>query len=203
MLKMPSGAWTGNPYTQSHDIPCAYSREFGGKRRILRVEFAKAKTESRRRATTPSNTLFVVNFDSRTTRERDLEDHFEKYGRLLRVNIRRNYAFVQYETVEEASEALKQTDGVSFMGRPLTVEYCINDEKKGRRSPPPYRRSSPPRIRYTLPAFRSLKNSPSCRSSPRGSPVYRRYRSRSRSVSRSPSPIRRTRSRTFSPEQRY
>jgi len=162
-------------------------REFGGKRRILRVEFAKAKTESRRRASTPSNTLFVVNFDSRTTRERDLEDHFEKYGHLLRVNIRRNYAFVQYETVEEATEALKQTDGINFMGRPLTVEYCINDEKKARRSPPPYRRPSPPRFR----------------NSPRGSPVYRRYRSRSRSGTRSPSPFRRSRTRTFSPEPRY
>ena len=82
------------------------------------------------------------------TRERDLEDHFEKYGRLLRVNIRRNYAFVQYETVEEATEALKHTDGINFMGRPLTVEYCINDEKKARRSPPPYRRPSPPRFKY-------------------------------------------------------
>lgn len=76
-----------------------------------------------------------------------MEDYFEKYGRLLRVNIRRNYAFVQYESVEEATEALKQTDGAHFMGRPLTVEYCINDEKKARRSPPPYRRPSPPRFR--------------------------------------------------------
>lgn len=122
-------------------------REFGEKKRHLRVEFAKARAGSRRRASTPSNTLFVVNFDSRTTRERDLEDHFEQYGRLLRVNIRRNYAFVQYETVEEATEALNKTHGYNFIGRPLTVEYCINDEKKAHRSSPSYRRSSPPRQR--------------------------------------------------------
>eukprot|EP00210_Caulerpa_lentillifera_P002214 g2128.t1 len=154
-------------------------REFGEKKRHLRVEFAKARAGSRRRASTPSNTLFVVNFDSRTTRERDLEDHFEQYGRLLRVNIRRNYAFVQYETVEEATEALNKTHGYNFIGRPLTVEYCINDEKKSHRSSPSYRRPSPPRPR----------------NSPRGSPVYKKYRSRSPIGSRS-------RSRTYSPNSR-
>jgi splicing factor, arginine/serine-rich 4/5/6 len=38
---------------------------------------------------------FVVNFDVERTRERDLERHFEQYGRLRRVQIKRNYAFVQ------------------------------------------------------------------------------------------------------------
>lgn len=89
----------------------------------------------------PNNTLFVVNFDARTTREKDLEYHFEPYGRIVRVNIRRNYAFVEFESIEEATEAMKRTDGSLLMGRVLTVEYCAHDGSKRRtpRRSPGYR----------------------------------------------------------------
>ena len=41
------------------------------------------------------------------TSERDLERFFEPYGALTRVQIKRNYAFIAYKTVEEATDALK------------------------------------------------------------------------------------------------
>ena len=63
-----------------------------------RKEVAKAR---------PSKTLFVVNFDPAGTRTRDLEKHFEPYGKLVRVQIRKNFAFVQYETQEEATKAVE------------------------------------------------------------------------------------------------
>lgn len=40
------------------------------------------------------------------TVERDLERHFEQFGKLTRVQIKRNYAFIQYDDVEAATAAV-------------------------------------------------------------------------------------------------
>ena len=45
----------------------------------------------------PSKTLFVVNFDVMRTSIRDIEDFYHRYGRLRRVDIKRNYAFVEFD----------------------------------------------------------------------------------------------------------
>lgn len=58
----------------------------------------------------PSKTLFVINFDPMDTRTRDLERHFEPYGKISNVRIRRNFAFVQYESQEDATRALEATN---------------------------------------------------------------------------------------------
>jgi splicing factor, arginine/serine-rich 4/5/6 len=58
----------------------------------------------------PTRTLFVINFDPIRTKVQDIERHFEPYGKIANIRIRRNFAFVQYETLEEASAAVKKTD---------------------------------------------------------------------------------------------
>lgn len=57
----------------------------------------------------PTKTLFVINFDPTCTRTRDIERHFEPYGNVLHVRIRRNFAFVQFENQEDATRALECT----------------------------------------------------------------------------------------------
>lgn len=57
----------------------------------------------------PTKTLFVINFDPISTRVRDIERHFDPYGKVLHVRIRRNFAFVQFETQEDATKALECT----------------------------------------------------------------------------------------------
>lgn len=76
----------------------------------------KRREDTRRKNIRPTSTLFVVNFNVEDTRDRDLERHFEKYGRLVRVQIKRTYAFVQYEEVEQAEAAMKETHLSRFMG---------------------------------------------------------------------------------------
>jgi RNA recognition motif-containing protein len=74
---------------------------------------AVRRREDARRSITkhrPTKTLFVVNFDPIETRVRDLERHFEPYGKLVRVHIHKNFGFVQYETQEEATKALESTN---------------------------------------------------------------------------------------------
>ncbi|VFQ99629.1 unnamed protein product [Cuscuta campestris] len=114
--------------------------EFGRKGRKLRVEWAKEERgrrhESTRRSTNStriSKTLFVINFDPYHTRTRDLERHFEPYGKILNIRIRRNFAFIQFETQEDATKALDATHLSKVMDRVITVEYAIKDDDMGDR----------------------------------------------------------------------
>ncbi|CAK9208439.1 unnamed protein product [Sphagnum troendelagicum] len=107
--------------------------EFGRQRRRLCVEWAKVlrRREDARRSITkhrPTKTLFVVNFDPIETRVRDLEHHFEPYGKLVRVHIHKNFGFVQYETQEEATKALESTNMSKVMDRAISVEYAARED---------------------------------------------------------------------------
>ncbi|KXZ52904.1 hypothetical protein GPECTOR_8g283 [Gonium pectorale] len=122
--------------------------EWGRKRRLLRVEWAQHKESDLKRDTRPSRTLFVVNFDVRRTSERDIERFFMRYGNLTRVQIKKNYAFVQFPDVESAVRALERTNGAQMDGRTLTVEYVQNedpsfrDDRGGRDSRSPAERKA-------------------------------------------------------------
>lgn len=48
----------------------------------------KRREEARKADQAPSDTLFVVNFDRATTRERDLEAYFNEFGAVRRVRLR-------------------------------------------------------------------------------------------------------------------
>ncbi|XP_019191797.1 PREDICTED: serine/arginine-rich splicing factor RS31-like isoform X3 [Ipomoea nil] len=165
--------------------------EFGRKGRRLRVEWSKEERgrrhESSRKSsgggsTRLSKTLFVINFDPYHTRTRDLERHFEPYGKILNIRIRRNFAFIQYEMQEDATKALDATNLSKLMDRVITVEYAIkdDDERKSGYSPDRTRDRSP-RRGYD----RGRSRSPCGRE--RASPDYGRGRGRS------PSPYRRER----------
>eukprot|EP00191_Tetraselmis_sp_GSL018_P011368 CAMPEP_0177615670 /NCGR_PEP_ID=MMETSP0419_2-20121207/23613_1 /TAXON_ID=582737 /ORGANISM="Tetraselmis sp., Strain GSL018" /LENGTH=260 /DNA_ID=CAMNT_0019113411 /DNA_START=531 /DNA_END=1310 /DNA_ORIENTATION=- len=110
-------------------------KEFGYQRRRLVVEWArgdgaiKQREETRRKKAKPSSTLFVVNFDPTSVRERDLERHFDRYGRLTRVQIKKNFAFIQYETVSQATAALEACHQSLMGGRLLTVEYVAHEDQ--------------------------------------------------------------------------
>jgi arginine/serine-rich splicing factor 4/5/6 len=79
---------------------------------VLQQERDSKPAGSRRSSAnmTPSKTLFVINFDPIHTRTRDLERHFDPYGKILSTRIRRNFAFVQYELQEDATKALEATN---------------------------------------------------------------------------------------------
>ncbi|KAJ0549452.1 putative RNA recognition motif domain, nucleotide-binding alpha-beta plait domain superfamily [Helianthus annuus] len=64
----------------------------------------------------PTKTLFIINFDPVHTRVRDIENHFEPYGNVLHVRIRRNFAFVQFET-QEATKSLECTHMSKILDR--------------------------------------------------------------------------------------
>ncbi|XP_023553364.1 serine/arginine-rich splicing factor RS40-like isoform X1 [Cucurbita pepo subsp. pepo] len=186
-------------------------REFGRKGRRLRVEWTKQERgirrpgggrgggDSRRSSTNtkPSKTLFVINFDPYHTRTRDLERHFDPYGKILNVRIRRNFAFVQYELQEDATRALEITNMSKLMDRVISVEYAVrdDDEKRNGYSPDRTRDRSPDRKRRSPSPYRRERGSPDYGNGVSRSP-YRKVRaSPDYGSRRSPSPYQRVRER--------
>lgn len=176
--------------------------EFGRKGRRLRVEWTKQERSVRQPASSrrsssnsrPSKTLFVINFDPYNTRTRDLERHFDPYGKILNIRIRRNFAFIQFELQEDATKALEATNMSKIMDRVISVEYAIKDDDDRRSG------GSPGGGRDRSPRRRSGddRRSPSPYRRERGSPDYGRARDRAspdygRGRGRSPSPHRKDR----------
>lgn len=67
----------------------------------------------------------MINFDPIRTRVSDIERHFKPYGPLHHVRIRRNFAFVQYETQEDATKALECTNMRSVSHYEIVISYAI------------------------------------------------------------------------------
>nr|CAZ96098.1 arginine/serine-rich splicing factor [Saccharum hybrid cultivar R570] len=157
--------------------------DFGRKGRRIRVEWTKedrtvGRRGSSRRSPTnarPTKTLFVINFDPINTRIRDLERHFDKYGRVANVRIKKNFAFVQFEVQEDATRALEGTNGSHFMDRVISVEYALrDDDEKGERG----NGYSPDRRGRERSPGRRRSPSPYGRGRERGSPDYGRSKER-------------------------
>ncbi|XP_072966190.1 serine/arginine-rich splicing factor RS41 isoform X1 [Typha angustifolia] len=189
--------------------------EFGRQGRRLRVEWTKQERGGRRSGssrrspanTKPTKTLFVINFDPINTRMRDLERHFEPYGKILNIRIRRNFAFIQFESQEDATKALDGTNMSKLMDRVISVEYALRDDDERRNGYSPDRKGrdrSPDRSRD-----RGRSPSPYGRGRERGSPDYGRGTSPygkpdqrgSPNYGRAESPYERHRSRSPPPRQ--
>ncbi|XP_058086840.1 serine/arginine-rich splicing factor RS41-like isoform X2 [Magnolia sinica] len=157
-------------------------KEFGRHGRRLRIEWSKQQDRGIRRPggsrrssadLKPSKTLFVINFDPINTRTRDLERHFEPYGKVLSVRIRRNFAFIQYDSQEDATKALDATNESRLMDRVISVEYAVRDDDERRNGYSPDRRG---RDRSSERGGRDRGRSPSPygRAAERASPDYGR-----------------------------
>jgi arginine/serine-rich splicing factor 4/5/6 len=117
-------------------MPCA-RRNIPHVSNCLRAEFArgdgriKRKEDERRKKILPNDTLFVVNFHEETTKREDLQMLFEPFGELIRIDMKRNYAFVQFKSIEDAIRARDATNGGKLDQSEITVEFVA------RTNPPP------------------------------------------------------------------
>ena len=148
----------------------------------------------------PNSSLFIRNVPFTATSE-ELRRLFEKYGPIADVYIPldyynrrpRGFAYVQFEDVRDAEEALYDLDHIRFCGRELKIEFAQGDrktpsemrgqERKRRLSP---HRRIPSRSRYDDSKRRSKHRSRSPYKRDR-SVEHRRKRSsgtRSRSLSK-------------------
>jgi len=106
---------------------------------VLRIELAQGNGPSKRKEDSrsnlpPSKTLFIVNFDAATTTADGLRKVFEEFGTVTRCDIRgtsSKFAFVAFDTVEEASKARDNTNKGTLGDSVLSVEFA---EQKPRRT---------------------------------------------------------------------
>ncbi|CAG8525565.1 2418_t:CDS:2 [Paraglomus brasilianum] len=64
------------------------------------------------------------------TDRRDLEDIFDRYGRMTRLELKRGYAFIHYQDERDAKDALKEADGIRIHGHRIIVEWAKNGGRK-------------------------------------------------------------------------
>ncbi|KAL4520850.1 hypothetical protein Ndes2526B_g00039 [Nannochloris sp. 'desiccata'] len=113
------------------------NREWGSQQRRLKVEYAKddakVRTEQakRRADAVPNETLFVAGFDPRNVTTERLEKSFEGFGKLKRCEVKKTFAFVEYDALDDAKEALTAMHGTEIDGREITVEY-VNKKPRDR-----------------------------------------------------------------------
>ena len=97
------------------------------------MEFAKSneiqKWDERKYYRT-NRTLFVVNFDEEKCRQADIEELFGKHGSLRRVSVRRNFAFVEFEELSDATEAKSKLNGYHYRGKDIIVRYAASPDDK-------------------------------------------------------------------------
>ncbi|CAH1762554.1 18942_t:CDS:2 [Entrophospora sp. SA101] len=177
-------------------------------------ERSRNRRHSHRDEPDPSCVLGVFNLSLRTV-ERDLQNIFERYGKVNQVTIvydhrsdrSRGFGFVYMDSIEEATVAKEKTNGMEVNGRNMRVDYSLTQrphtptpgEYMGDR--PHYYRSSGNFYRRTpshSPRRFSRRRSPSRSRSRSWSRGRRRSRSNSFSRYRRSSPGRRRSSRSYS-----
>ncbi|XP_073150676.1 serine/arginine-rich splicing factor RS2Z32-like isoform X1 [Henckelia pumila] len=70
------------------------------------------------------NTRLYVGHLSSRTRSRDLEHVFSRYGRVRDVDMKRDYAFVEFNDPRDADDARYNLDGRDVDGRRIIVEFA-------------------------------------------------------------------------------
>ena len=65
--------------------------------------------------------IFIAKL-SADVREKDLEYEYRRYGTIKNVELKRGYAFIEYESHKDAEEAIKDMDGIKFEGNRIVVQ---------------------------------------------------------------------------------
>ncbi|MEQ2314146.1 hypothetical protein AMECASPLE_009154 [Ameca splendens] len=84
--------------------------------------------------------IFVGNLPTSDMTNKDLEDLFTPYGKIVGVSLFRGYGFVQFERLEEAEAARAAQKGRIYKGYKLDVNMAVE-----RRQAKPQSQQSPPR----------------------------------------------------------
>lgn len=71
----------------------------------------------------PIGKLYIGNLSSRTT-ERDLESEFSHFGPIANLTYKQTFAFVEFEDVRDADDAIRDMNGQNFDGSKLIVQFA-------------------------------------------------------------------------------
>lgn len=57
-------------------------------------------------------------------RERDIDYEFKRFGPIKNVQMKRGYAFVEYEDHRDAEDAIREMDGAKIEGQRIVVQMA-------------------------------------------------------------------------------
>lgn len=64
-----------------------------------------------------TNRVFVGNVDYGCNIN-DLEHFFDGYGKIVDLKLKKGFAFITFDTIDEAERVIKRLDGGRLLGRP-------------------------------------------------------------------------------------
>jgi RNA recognition motif-containing protein len=67
--------------------------------------------------------IFVAKLNS-SVREKDLDYEFRKFGTIKNIQMKRGYAFIEYEDYKDAEDAIKEMDGKRIEGQRIVVQQA-------------------------------------------------------------------------------
>jgi arginine/serine-rich splicing factor 4/5/6 len=70
-----------------------------------------------------STQVFIAKL-SNGIREKDLDYEFRKFGTIKNIQLKRGFAFVEYEDYKDAEDAIKEMDGKKLDGQRIVVQQA-------------------------------------------------------------------------------
>ncbi|XP_077482712.1 uncharacterized protein LOC144093240 [Stigmatopora argus] len=192
-----SSGSSSSPSSSSSSSPSPDRQRHNRRRSSSKSKLIKKDDrEPRRRSPAPRPTKVCLGQLTRNVIKDHLQEIFSIYGKIKMIDMPMNrihphlskgYAYIEFETHEEAKKALKHMDGGQIDGREITVTVVLTPTVRPlpRRATPPRRMPPPPPMWRRSPP-RARRRSPRRRSTVRGrsrSVGRRRHRSRSSSNS--------------------
>jgi RNA recognition motif-containing protein len=86
--------------------------------------------------------IFVAKLSS-GVREKDLDYEFRRFGPVKNIQLKRGYAFIEFEDYKDAEDAIKDMDGKRFEGQRIVVQQAMGrkrDRERDRSRDRDYRR---------------------------------------------------------------
>jgi splicing factor, arginine/serine-rich 7 len=72
--------------------------------------------------------IYIAKLSS-NVRQRDLEDKFERYGDIRKVQLKNGYAFIEYYDYRDAEYAIERMDGRTFEGHRIVVQPSVGKRR--------------------------------------------------------------------------
>ena len=69
--------------------------------------------------------IFIAKLSS-NVREKDLDYEFRRFGNIKNIQLKRGYAFVEFEDYKDAEDAVKDMDGRKLEGQRIVVQHASN-----------------------------------------------------------------------------
>jgi RNA recognition motif-containing protein len=79
-------------------------------------------------------TIFIGGI-SRKVQQEDLTDAFKRYGKILNVKMKGEYAFIEFDDVGDADAAVKEMTNNRICGHKITVQKSYGGRKERNKGP--------------------------------------------------------------------